>query len=498
MNKIAKLGDIYCIKSQRYNKWAAYQVVEEDDKKVALMALDWFFADLPSENQMLNIKPLDFRGRIDICYTMYKGVPNRFVYVGNMNPLVVKEVIAYGNWPVDYLIHEIKYSWKQYSEDEINNYRNSEKSNEIINICGKEMKRRTSYISLAENLFEPSLSRPFDGEIENFSNWSELNKLGALTEIRYEGSDKNILNYIVNRKMIGTLNWIRHGKKKIDISKTNLITLAIDPENLEKLILNENLRWLAFNSKEDDLSKLQIEDKNKGQFLSLNVNLKGEKVPNLKISNLSRLYLWTKNLDAKTIVDNYPNLESLHIWGGFGNIYNISELGRLKKLRHLQLKDLFGFKAEEFPRFNELESIENLWLTGMSLEVCKIIKKEYKDCLELRISQAHSEKWIEANLDNPFRDWDGRENIPARQAKAAFNAYKKAMSDLSKISSPKENVEVINEILKTYVLTFNKMKSIETIEREEIADNFYMLLKKSNLQGDEKLYMDLFDQWRDF
>lgn len=101
-------------------------------------------------------------------------------------------------------------------------------------------------------------------------------------------------------------------------------------------------------------------------------------------------------------------------------------------------------------------------------------------------------------MDNPFRDWDGRENLPDRQAKVAFNAYKKALSELSKVSSPKENVEFINEILKAYVLTFNKMKSIETIEREEIADNFYMILKKSNLEDDEKLYMDLFNQWRDF
>lgn len=498
MNKIAKLGDIYCIKSQRCNKWASYQVVEEDNTKVALMALDWFSHDLPSENELIDIKPLDFKGRIDICYTMYKGVPNRFVYVGNMKPLAVKEVIAYGDWPDNYLVQESKYSWSQHSEDEIKRYRNAEKSNEIFNICGKEIERRTRNVLLAENLFEPSLGRHFDNGLENFSNWAELDKLGALTEIRYEGSDEEILNYLANRKLIGTLNWNRHGKKKIDVSKTHLLTLAIDPENLEKLILNENLRWLAFNSKEDDLSKLQIEDKNKGQFLSLTLNLKSEKVPNLKLPNLSDLYIWAKDIDAKEIVDNYPNLQSLHIWGGPGNIYNVSELGRLKKLRYLQLKDLFGFKAEEFPRYKELESIENLWLTGMSAECCKIIKKDYKDCLQIRVSQAHSEKWIEANIDNPFRNWDGRENLPARQAKAAFNAHKKAMSELSKVSSPKENVEVINEILKAYVLTFNKMKSIETIEREEIADNFYMLLKKSNLEGDEKLYMDLFNQWRDF
>ena len=42
MNRIAKLGEVYCLRSERYDKWAAYKVVKEDNTKVALMALDWF------------------------------------------------------------------------------------------------------------------------------------------------------------------------------------------------------------------------------------------------------------------------------------------------------------------------------------------------------------------------------------------------------------------------------------------------------------------------
>lgn len=34
----------------------------------------------------------------------------------------------------------------------------------------------------------------------------------------------------------------------------------------------------------------------------------------------------------------------------------------------------------------------------MSAEVCKIIKKDYKNCLQLKIIKTHSEKWIEANI----------------------------------------------------------------------------------------------------
>lgn len=41
MNRIAKLGDVYCIRSERYDKWAVYKVVKEDNTKVALIALNW-------------------------------------------------------------------------------------------------------------------------------------------------------------------------------------------------------------------------------------------------------------------------------------------------------------------------------------------------------------------------------------------------------------------------------------------------------------------------
>ncbi|OOM78364.1 hypothetical protein CLPUN_19730 [Clostridium puniceum] len=69
-------------------------------------------------------------------------------------------------------------------------------------------------------------------------NSSDLNKLGALREIYYEGSDEEILSYIARRKMIRTLKRSKHGREKIDISKTNLQNLTLDTEDLEEVILN--------------------------------------------------------------------------------------------------------------------------------------------------------------------------------------------------------------------------------------------------------------------
>ncbi|WP_459477871.1 hypothetical protein [Clostridium saccharoperbutylacetonicum] len=182
MNRIAKLGDVYCLLSERYDKWSAYKVVKEDNTKVALMALDWFLSTLPSENELQNIKPLDIEGEFDIFYTMYKGVPNRFIYVGNVKTIEFSDVIAYGEWPVEVSYHELKYSWQKYSEEEKENYLNAEKSSGNLEIYGKTIAENSQTVFLAEKFFEATSGRIMERKIENFSNWSALDKLGALGE----------------------------------------------------------------------------------------------------------------------------------------------------------------------------------------------------------------------------------------------------------------------------------------------------------------------------
>ena len=503
MNRIAKLGDVYCVQSQRFKKWCAYQVIEEKEDVVALLTLDWFSDNLPSESDLSSMKPLIIEGfgfnmKVETVYTSYKGVPSRFTYAGNIKSLFNQDIRSYGDWPTNYFSAEAEYLWKQYPKEDRKKYIDSNKSNEIVTISGRKLRERTSCVLLAESIFEPCNGRPFDNEIDNFANWSELDKLGALREIHYEGGNKEVLSYIEGRSFIRTLKWNKHGKKEIDISKTNLRSFIVDVQGLEKLVVNENLRTLNFCSNGDDLYKLHIQHPNQGQHLSIKINLDSEETPDFKLPHLSSLTLSVKNLDAQKIAEFYPNLKSLCIWGGPGNIHNIAALGQQKKLRRLQLKDLFGFTDEEFPLHKELENIENLWLTSIPAQAAKAIKKDYKDCMDIRISQMRSEKWLEANMGNPFRDWEGRENIPQKQAKDAFNTYKKTLSKLSKISSENENMEKSKVVLKEYVELFNEMQSIDTIEREEIADSFFMLLKKSGLGADGNTYMTWFDEWRDF
>ena len=502
MSKNAKKGDVYCIKSPRFNKWCAYQVIEEQSDKVALLTLDWFADDLPTESDLLTINPLllerfGYNKDLHTWYTSYKAIPRRFTYVGNTKILSNLLVSAYSDWPNYYCDAEQEYIWQQYPQEERQKYTDANRSRSNVIVNGKELSAREYRVYLTETVFAKPLNLPF--EFEKFSEWSQLEQLGALTQVFYDGSNEEVLSYVENSQFISTLKWRKHGKKEIDISRTNLEHFIVDTQLLDKLVLNEHLIELCFGSVNgDELAKLQIDHPAQGLHLKISMHLDSGRIPDFNLPNLSQLSIVAKNVDGAQIAMCYPNLETLLIWGEPGNIHNIACLGRLKKLRLLQLKDLFGFTSEQFPPRRELKGIEELWLTSVPAEAAKNIKKTYKDCLKLRISQPRSESWLEANLNNPFRDWDGRDGIPKKHTKAAVNAYKKALSGLSKMSSESVNIEVTQLTLKEFVSVFNKMNFIETVEREEIYDVFVALLRKIGLDVAVGPYTTWFDEWRDF
>ena len=108
---------------------------------------------------------------------------------------------------------------------------------------------------------------------------------------------------------------------------------------------------------------------------------------------------------------------------------------------------------------------------------------------------ARTDEWIKANLDNPLRDWDGREGTKPSVAKKAMKAYTDAYK---KLSANKDKDEALN-ILKNFIAIFNeidKKHHIDTLEREEIWDAFNMLGELTSLTIKEK--ENIFEDLRDF
>jgi len=95
--------------------------------------------------------------------------------------------------------------------------------------------------------------------------------------------------------------------------------------------------------------------------------------------------------------------------------------------------------------------------------------------------QARKPEWLAENLDNPFRNWDGRENISSTNVKKAHTQYKNTRSKiLGMISDFRDNknseqllIELLNEV-SVFTELFNKINKrsdfIETMESEKIFE----------------------------
>jgi len=127
--------------------------------------------------------------------------------------------------------------------------------------------------------------------------------------------------------------------------------------------------------------------------------------------------------------------------------------------------------------------------------------------------QARKPEWLAENLDNPFRNWDGRENISSTNVKKAHTQYKNTRSKiLGMISDFRDNknseqllIELLNEV-SVFTELFNKINKrsdfIETMESEKIFEALSSIVGLVNNEigniVDIKLLYDKFDEVRDF
>ena len=196
-----------------------------------------------------------------------------------------------------------------------------------------------------------------------------------------------------------------------------------------------------------------------------------------------------------------PHLKELRLWGAPGNLGNFSAVEGFRELTNLSTFDLFGFGADDIPTPEQMPELRWFWMTSLSEDTAKATKQLWKGKpgMDLRITKPRKPEWLAQNLDNPFRDWDGAEHIPAAAAKRAARQYRKTRSQLMKLASQPGGDAQALEAVAAYTQAFNKMGFIETEERDEI----YMALRgildalpDGTLQKDALI--EQFEQLRDF
>ena len=514
MNRQAKIGDVYCMRSDGRNSlWCAYQIIAIEKEYFILIDLDWYSENLMTANDFEATQPL-FKNRyrsnaeIAIDIISYSGeliAPKRFIYIGNtvvpnvsvklgrQNPYTAK--IEYNGvkfnkdgrrieWPTPWVNVYLENEWLKFPESERMRYKKDCDNTTKVNIVGLKLDNDTIK------------TRSVEVEDNGIQDWSLLDNLGCLSRLDCEGTQYGLTDYLQTRQMITELNWQPCTNEIIDISKTNIQELRIDVTNVKEIILsqaNKSIFLYGFIH-----NNLKITHNNNGEGLSLYIHkLATENVPNFNLPNLSDIRIKPTKIDAKTIVDAYPNLKTLVIWGDMGVATNFEHLSSLSQLKVVQLSELFGFTAKAFPTKKQWVNLETLNISTYPKELTQHIIQEFSSIESFELRLPKTADWVADNIDNPFRIWDGR-HFSDKELKIAHTAYKKVSAKIRKLKEPFDEKE-IQTLLKEFVLSINKLgNKIETIERDEVSEIFDELLLKLNIDPNNEKYQEFFDDWRDF
>jgi len=483
-------GDIYSYYNKGKKKYTALQIVDINaNNEYTLLAL-YYWEDTPLTVKDIGaLKPFwkdhhSWSG--EHTFMLCKGeMPDNYSFVGNREILCKpeKELTKANNWGYSCLQVSLQKAWDELPVSFKEKY--------------KELK------GIGSNITSGTMADMADG-----AALSEA--YPALTKIEVEGAKAWLLQYLKTHYNITELIWKNAQEKAIDLSQTRLTTFKTDGEGIEEIILNDYISELSFLKPIEHEIKITPAPKNRSFDLHVrNTN-------NLHLfEGLNITELWVSEGDGKTdidmaqIADNLPLLRVLRIWGKPDYMVNVDKISLLTGLRWLTLRDIFGFTAEHFPARKDFPYITSIWMDSIPDDVAKKVKKEYKE-IDLWITKGRKPEWLEANLNNPFRHWDGDEYISPAHIKKAANLYIKYNKEIDKLIKEKHPADKLQgeleRIVRDYTNEFNKMDKrtqwIDTVLREDILDALTKLLEPVKEAYGEKIDYNrldyLFEEVMDF
>jgi len=201
------------------------------------------------------------------------------------------------------------------------------------------------------------------------------------------------------------------------------------------------------------------------------VENRGADIRSLKVEDV-------RALDCARLVEAFPRLKDLILGGRLGTLGNAISLNRLSSLKALGISNLFGMTKSDCLLPDAVPALEWLVLHSVPREYGSAMRSVWapeltKGCF-LAITALRSPEWLAENIDNPLRDWDGREHISAakfRKSVAQYKATRRAV--LGVLADPPDDRKArLIDLGREYGTAFNKLARgddfIETEEREEL------------------------------
>lgn len=468
-SRTAMPGQVYAHYIEQLDKYSAYQILSVDKEGICYVALDYLESTLPTEAILADIQPF-YLEHFNYNHHLVKSninntpVPKDYILIGECElKSEPSSNIFSGDWPegLDYRQAEL---WKSFSEEERNAYKKYRNSGDFVIVRGKQFRKNLRVLD--DTLYKWMTD---DDTLQDFP---------CITEAQVYGFTPKLDKILCENSMLCTL-WLWQAEVEIlDLSKTNLRKVILDVMGIKKVILPAELEYLKLHGKMD--KEILLDDSlckwNYDVVISMNsteisnFGLSSEKVQSLLVGDFYELNL-------AQVVESYPKLEELTLYGKPGIVTNMQELNKLQKLESLFAIDIFGFSAQELKECETLKNLCKLEMDSIPKDAGSYLKKCWRGKLDLlKITRLRDESWLKENLHNPLRHWDGSEFVPAGAYKATMKCYKRAKEQFQKVST-REDVE---KIAREYTIFFNNLNEkydefIETDEREDIFNTIKIL-----------------------
>ncbi|MBZ4406813.1 gliding motility protein [Myxococcus sp. XM-1-1-1] len=470
------VGDIFVVYTPRLAAYTAVQVTalkqEGKDELACVLSLDWVGPELPDAAAVAAMKP------IVVNFFFWKehhvhvwapiDVPHGFVHVGNRPPLLTEKSVSYSHWPTGRHIFS-QHRWEtipQATRDLFKQTIAKEDRSELVTLGGLELRRTTQRLDT--------------DRLRAVSDLAVFEALPILTSVNADAPVTGLFDFIRRRPFVYESQVTNHGQRVVDVRGARLSRFVLDVTGVQEVYLNDELETLSLLGEASP--GLRIHAEADGRWLHLHT--KDTSWVWSGLDALDELHVHSfRELDAGSIVRRFPKLTELRATGAPGNLRDTAELGALTGLRVLMFNEVFGMSPEEFPGPEHFPDLGRLWLTSLPADVAASVKKAYKAAaqrgVDVSVRQPRKPEWLAENLDNPFRHWDGEDNIPPAKAKKAAALYRQARSAALAATpqhggSPSALVSALTPIVKDYTEGFNKLDArhafIFTVEREHIHD----------------------------
>ncbi|AVM49093.1 hypothetical protein [Capnocytophaga sp. oral taxon 878] len=469
--KKPEIGDIYSLYLKRWDFYVSAQIVVKDDSRGTIaVLLDIFSKEVPTLDALKRAKPfvLDHHYWNTTNFYLYTGELWAFnpIFIGNSTPIDTPTNEHLSTFGIEQF--SLQYQWNQLPDAFKKSFKEQSPRDKTIKITRSENKDFYTSLLQEKPLAYEVKSCIFDAQLQSF-----LKENQQVSKLELEEVDEAI----------------------VDISASGIDEIVIRDSHIEKIVLNRYIQTLYTLG---DFSTIkEIVCPFEGELLHLglsNFNSGYLKFKGLReVRSLSIFSDKNYSVDIAEIANTFPNLEFLKINGQNASLRNIEALAKLQHLESVWLSDLYDF--DSFVKKTEMPNLRSISLWSVPKVVADKVKKEFKGIDELDIKQARTDEWIKANLDNPLRNWDGREGTKPSVAKKTMKAYTDAYK---KLSGNKNKDEAVTT-LQNFIAIFNeidKKHHIDTLEREEIWEAFKILAELTPLSVNE--IEDIFEDLRDF